>query len=384
MGFFLLILFFIIIPIVIGINGIFLVPDDKVVLMTCFGTRPSKDGGSQHIFGSGFLTPGIHWFLLLGIIHKSIQGLLAVPFEVGLFRHDADLVGDVAEIELQDMNIKLRVNIILQISDNPEGDVFTSSAAFWRAHYNSVQKDFIQQGEIVTNPYIKSIFLDKFYDVDPSRQKLMLVQNPNLDKNSLEFTGIKNITPEKLLKELGLRKPNPGEGKFLLLDSTAPNKNIGQEILKTLNESGLKIINVLIKDIKLRPDVLEARAKRSILVAEQNALIDSEYVRTDLIEIENVNRMKATYGVMKAANLQKQFEVKGKKIEIVGFIEMINQASITSNGLISETTLFEILVRYPALKELLGSNAKLIFQGGGDPNDISKKILSTIDVSKEF
>lgn len=373
----------ILVAVVFG-SGIYIVPDDKVHLISFLGNRPPKNGGVQNGIGSGFLTPGTHWFLGMKILHQPVYSMKATPFKVDLFRHDKGLKEAKAKIALLDSDIILSMSMLIQISDNSSGDVYTSQAAFWKAHYNSEQKDPLQQAEMIMNPEIKKIFLDKYYDIDPIFQQIMLDKNPNLDKDSLEFTGISNISPDRFLKELGLRTPYNGEGKFLVIDISAKNKDLGKKILYKLNESGMKIIDIFIDNIELREDVLQARAQKAKLIAEQNAKIASEYVRKNLIGLENSNLMESTYGKMQAINLEKEFEVRGKRIEIVGFIETIQQAALVSGGLISEHTLFEILFRYPALEKILGDKAKIIFQSGGDSGDITTKILSAIDITKDI
>jgi len=372
---------------IIGFSGIYSVPDDEVHLMSFLGNRPRKDGGVQNGIGSGFLTPGLHWFLGLRILHKPVAALLAIPFEAYLFRHDADLVGDVAEIELRDMNIQLRMNILVQISDNPEGDVYKSQTAFWKAHYNSTDKDYIKQAEMIMNPYIREIFQGKPYERNPKEQAEFLAENPGYSRDSLEVTGISNIKQNRLLKELGLQKPSQTEGKFLILDTTAPNVSIGREILEDLNKSGLRLINIFIQDIAIDEAMKKSRSEIGRQTAEQNAKLKSAEIQEKVIKQDNINLLSYTDGQVAAFKAKMKGEAEGKaealRLESKGIISAILAGSADSNGNISEQELFAILAKYPAVEKVIGDKAKFFFQGGGDGVNIIGQIVSALESQRD-
>ncbi len=318
---------------------IWVVPDDEIHVISWFGNRPTH-GNSGTL--SKIATPGLN-IIIPGA--KLVGAYGTNQFPVYLFRHDTPTPGDYAELELPDITLTAKASVIAQI----KGDALIEKAKnVYKAHYNAEGQDILQATERILNPYIRLV-LQQYSFEDYSKQ-LNGVKN-------LEEIQISKITPAQLLQALGLKQV----GSVIKSDITSQGEiaEMGAAIISKLDNIGVELILINIDDLSLPASVNEARNKSAVAKAEQEAKLKEEQARNLVIQQQNQNLLEETKGFIKAITEG----VEGSEI--------------------SQKQLWAKLAQYPTLEKVLANNTKVIFQGGGNSNDISNQVLEAMEASKD-
>ena len=332
------------------IPPIWTVPDDEIHVISWLGLRPN-DSGSGVL--SKIATPGPHLVIPGG---KLAGWYETNQFPIYLFRHDgprkvapqdrsdAPSKDDFAKLELADVTLEARVSVIAQIKG---GTLKEKKKSVYKLHYNAEDQDERQATERILNPYVRLVLQKHTYQ-EYSRQK-----TEGVDVMDIQ---ISTMTPDQLLQALGLKQ----DGSRIVkdMDSTGDIEALGQTILYKLSNIGIELSAINIDDLELPPEVNIAKNKSAIAKAEQKADLDREQARALVIDQQNANLLAET----------------------IGFINAINAGAERSS--ISEQQLFAKLAQYPILAETLGNNAKIIFQGGGQGQDIANQVLGALEASQ--
>lgn len=284
------------------------------------------------------------------------------PFAAYLFRHDTSISGDIAEVELRDMSVKLRVSVIAQIAESNDATTL-SPKAFWKAFYLSPGGDPIKGTELILNPRIKEAYNKEPLEVPFSGDK---------DTAMFSETGVISVTQRQLLYNLGLRYPEQGEGDFILVDTSSPMFRSGEDIIRQLRGIGVGLKDISLDDLELPPEVAEARQSIGITESQSAA---------ELLKAQKQEEIQTQ--INKNLVLQRKGEAEARRVESMGFVTAINEAAQASNGKITEKQFFEVLVQYPAMEKVLGDKAKVFFTGGGAGGDLKSLILQALQGSQD-
>lgn len=330
---------------------IWIVPDDEIHVISWLGMRPNEHGSG---ILSKIATPGPHIVVPGG---KLAGWYETNQFPVYLFRHDgprkvppedrsdAPSKDDYAKLELADVTLEARVSIIAQIKGKTLQEKVKN---VHKLHYNAEDQDERQATERILNPYIR-LALQRHTYQEYDRQIA--------EGKKVHEIQISKITPDELLQALGLK-----QDRSLIdedTDASGEVKAIGKTILDKLNNIGIELSAINIDDLELPPEVNDAKNKSAIAKAEQKADLDREEARALVITQQNANLLAET----------------------LGFTAAIRAGS--ENSGISEQQLFAKLAQYPLLEKTLGSNAKVIFHGGGKGQDIANQVLGALEASKD-
>jgi regulator of protease activity HflC (stomatin/prohibitin superfamily) len=334
------------------ISPIWIVPDDEVHVISWLGSRPNHNGSG---ILSKIATPGPH----LIVPGSKLAGWYETnQFPVYLFRHDgprkvapqdrsdAPSTDDFAKLELADVTLEARVSVIAQIKGNTLQEKIKH---VYNLHYNAEDQDERQATERILNPYIRLVLQQHTYQ---EYSKHIAAGK------EVQDIQISTMTPDQLLQALGLEQDG-SRIKGMNTTEDIEALALGKTILEKLDNIGIELSAINIDDLELPSEVNDAKNKSAIAKAEQKADLDRETARGLVIKQQNENLLAETKG----------------------FTAAIKAGAMGSD--VSEQQLFAKLAQYPILEKTLGTNAKVIFHGGGKGQDIANQVLGALEASKD-
>jgi hypothetical protein len=300
-----------------------IIPPDEVRIVSWLGSIPSEDGGFPH-FTSAIAAPGPHIFLP----GSEVVGRIAnETFSITLFKHDTSTDGDYAELELGKLILNAKVKVQARIGDSSRVD----RAAFWKAYFNSQERDPLKHAEDVLNAPVKEIL---------SKQKFSFQPDDNV-----ENIQITTISPTEFLTALGLIRSGP----YLIKDtSLTPERQKGADyILGQLEFIGMRLINISIEDIAFADPEVKT-ALNSIIVAEakQASNLATAKGEAAVIKEQNKNKLEAANGLAQALQALANAKAGGESIGL-------DRAFMAQVGL-------------PGMKEVVGPNDKFFISSVQD------------------
>jgi hypothetical protein len=296
------------------------IPPSEVRVVSWLGIPPPEDGGFPH-FTSAIAEPGPHIFLP-GI--EVVGRVTTKVFEIQLFKNDTSTDGDYAELELGKLILNVKVKVSGRIGNGGKID----RADFWKAYFNSQERDPLKHAENIINPAVKSILTRLDYSFKPD--------------DSLEDIQIAPISPSQFLTELGLKR----EGQYLVQDitSTPEQQQVAAYILDQLEFIGMRLLNITIEDIAFAdPKVKEALNSISVAEATQVANLATARGEAEVIRQQNENKKKFAEGLATALQVLANAEAGGAPVGL-------DRAFMAQVGI-------------PGMKEVVGPNDKFFVSG---------------------
>lgn len=297
-----------------------IIPPNQVRIVSWLGSIPPEDGGFPH-FTSAVAAPGPHIFLPGSEVVGRISN---ETFSITLFKHDTSTGGDYAELELGKLILNAKVKVQARIGDSSRVD----RAAFWKAHFNSQERDPLKHAEDVLNAPVKVILSKLNYSFQPD--------------DNIENIQITTISPTEFLTALGLIRSGP----YLIKDtSLSPERQKGADyILDQLEFIGMKLLNISIEDIAFAdPEVKTGLNSIIIAEARQASELATAKGQAKVIEQEIENRQKIAEGLATALQILANAEAGGEPVGI-------DRAFMAQVGI-------------PGMEKVVGQNDKFFISG---------------------